>query len=264
MTTPTRAEQPTPTELLGAIRWNIYRLTLTTRPTRDDPRTPGTTTATAPPLLTTLRDAIRPNQGRTDSGRSGGSTALPYDHTASTLLTDIEAQIHGMYRSGVEREPIGTAEQLLLEWYRELEYEYRAGNVIETQLTTLLQRIRDWRFKIEDHFTPPRQREFALCPRCGYSHHIVLIDGIEIRQRCVIVTWWPGNDRRPPVAECRREACNSRWIGWDQLKKLDAEVNDNIAEYGPLDEATAPLHGAIREMQENAVRHPPTTQEEPR
>lgn len=234
-TQPERAKQPTPDELLGAIRWNTYRLTITTRPGRNDPHIAGATTATAAPLITQLRDAIRPNQGRTDSGRGGGNTALPYDHVASTLLNNIDAEIRGMYRSALEREPIGTTEQLLLEWLREFEYSYRANDVIPAQLTTQLQRIRGWRFQIEDHFTPPRTREFAFCPECGYTDHLVLVDGEIIQQRCILVTWWPGNTRRDPVAECRRTECTGRWTGWDELRRLNEAVEANIAEYGDLE-----------------------------
>ncbi|WP_396645416.1 hypothetical protein [Microbacterium sp.] len=232
-----------PERLLAGIRGNVYRLALTTRVEidRDPPaRTsrgpagalrltkPIKAAAYAPPLLTQLRDAIRPNQGRTDSGRGGGAQSLPYDDTASALLATIEGEIAGMYRSALELEPLGTSEQLLLEWLREFEFAYRAGDVVDAQLTNYLLRIRGWRFTIEDHFTPPRKQEFAHCPACGYTHYETFTHGEITRQRCVTVTYYPGNTRRPPVAECGH--CAARWTGVDELAALAAAVDSILAD----------------------------------
>lgn len=237
---PDRAEQPNPAALLGAIRGNTYRLTLTTRVTEKDGRLPRDRQIFAAPLLTQLRDAIRPDQGRTEGGRGGGKDSLPYDHAASSLLGEIEGGIASMYRSALEVEPIGASEQLLLDWLREFEYSFRAGDVVAAQLTNYLIRIRGWRFAIEDHFTPPRRREFAMCPACGYTDRLVLIDGEIIQQRCVVVTYWPGNERRPPIAECRN--CGQTWTGRDGLLALSDDVEANVEEYGDLERGiVAPL-----------------------
>ncbi|WZH36262.1 MAG: hypothetical protein PIR02_16060 [Microbacterium enclense] len=256
MTTDTTTHEGMPAKMLAGIRGNVYRLAVTTRVEydRDAPATaPRTAAATlrhakpvkaiayAAPLLTQLRDAIRPNQGRTDSGRGGGKTALPYDDTASALLDSIEADIAGMYRSALEMEPIGASEQLLLEWFREFEYAYRAGEVVDAQLSNLLIRIRGWRFAIEDHFTPPRKQEFAYCPSCHHTHYETFLHGEITRQRCVTVTYYPGNARRPPVAECGH--CGTRWTGTAELTDLAAGV-DALLKTNPeaLDEPiTAPI-----------------------
>lgn len=229
-----------PDRLLAGIRGNIYRLTVTTRVQydRDPPagaaRTPAEklrrpqpikANAYVAPLLTELRDAIRPSQGRTDSGRGGGANSLPYDETASALLATIEGEIAGMYRSALEIEPLGASEQLLLEWLHEFEFAYRAGDVVEAQLSNLLIRIRGWRFAIEDHFMPPRKQEFAHCPACGYTHFETFVHGEVMRQRCVTVTYWPGNSRRPPTAECGH--CGAQWVGTAALTDLNRDV-DNL------------------------------------
>lgn len=245
-----RPEQPDAEQLLAGIRGNVYRLTITTSiEYLRDPIDRGKHqrsqqvkgTAYAEPLLTALRDSIRPSQGATDTGRGGGASSLPFNDNALTLLTSIEADIAGMYRSGLELEPIGTSEQLLLEWFREFEFSYRAGDVVDAQLTNLLIRIRGWRFAIEDHFTPPRKQELNLCPECGYTHFEKLLHGEIIWQRCVTVTYWPstvmpGTNRRPPIAECAH--CQARWVNTDELTDLAARVDeiyqDAIKKHSPI------------------------------
>lgn len=228
-------EQVDPDRLLAAIRGNVFRLTTTTRVeyARDNPAAatassrqrvqPIKATAYTEPLITALRDSIRPSQGATDSGRGSGANSLPFNDNASTLLATIEAEIAGMYRSGTDLEPIGTSEQLLLEWLREFEISYRTGDVVNEQLTNLLIRIRGWRFSIEDHFSPPRKREVIYCPACKHTHYETWVNEEITRQRCVIVTYRPGNTRRPPTAECGN--CGARWVGPLELGTLNADIS---------------------------------------
>ncbi|MBQ9918031.1 MAG: hypothetical protein IJO71_12640 [Microbacterium sp.] len=230
---------PSPFErrLLAEIREHVDRMTVSTRAVLDvvASRAERRVAPTLPPLLSELRGAIRPS----GSGRTSGaatSAPLPFDATALELLTVIEAGIAEMYRSATDVEPLGTSEQLLLEWFREFEFAFRAGDLVEAQLRNYRDRVRSYRFRIEDFFMPPKQFEMPLCPRCGYTHEVVLVDGELIKRRCAVLTSWGDASRREPVAECRH--CGARWSGFDELRGMQREIDENVEHYGVIDEVT--------------------------
>ncbi|MEZ3156881.1 hypothetical protein AB1K56_08100 [Microbacterium sp. BWR-S6Y] len=220
------------------IRVQVYRLTVSTRAGLDvvASRVERRVMPTLPPLLDQLRGAIRPSGSGRDSGRAT-SAPLPFDATALELLRAVESGIAEMYRTATDLEPIGTSEQLLLEWFREFEFAHRAGDLVEAQLLNYRDRIRTWRWRIEDFFAPPKQLEMPLCPRCGYTHEVVLVDGELMKRRCAVLTSWGDHSRREPVAECRH--CGARWVGFDELRSMQVEIDENVEKYGEIEEVLA-------------------------
>lgn len=224
--------------MMAEIRIHVERLTVATRAELDvvASRAERRVMPTLPPLLDELRSAIRPSGTGRDSGRAT-SAPLPFDATALEMLREIEGQIADMYRSATDVEPMGTSEQLLLEWFREFGFAFRAGELVEAQLHNYLDRVRGWRWRIEDFFAPPRQLEMPLCPSCGYTHEIVSIDGELMKRRCVLLTSWGDASRREPVAECRH--CGARWSGFEELRRMQREIDENVEEYGEITEVLA-------------------------
>ena len=230
---------PSPVELrlLAEIREHVDRMTVPTSAVLDPvaSRAERRVAPTYPPLLSELRGAIRPSgTGRTSGAAT--SAPLPFDATALELLRDVEAGIAEMYRTATDVEPLGTSEQLLGGWFREFEYAHRDGELVEAQLRNYRDRVRSWRHRIEDFFAPPKQQEMPLCPRCGFTHEIVHIDGERMKRRCVVVTMWGDASRREPVVECRH--CEARWDGFDAIRDLGAELTANVEHYGAITEVT--------------------------
>lgn len=230
--------------LLDEVREQVHRLTVPTRAVLDvvASRAERRVAPTLSPLLAELRDSIRPN-GMVGTSGISTSAPLPFDATALELLRDIEGGIAEMYRTGLDIEPLGTAEQLLLEWFREFEFEYRAGNVNAAQLENYRDRVRGWRWRIEDFFAPPKRWELPICPSCGFTHEVVTVDGEHIKRRCVIVTAWGDHSPRNPVAECRH--CGADWRGFDGLRALQTEIAANVDHYGEIFEVVAPVAEAV-------------------
>lgn len=224
--------------VLDEIRVQVYRLTVSTRAELDivASRAERRVMPTYPPLLDQLRDSIRPNGMVGTSGRATAAP-LPFDSTALELLRAIEAGIAEMYRTATDLEPLGTSEQLLLEWFREFEFAHRAGELVEAQLLNYRDRVRTWRWRIEDFFAPPKQFEMPLCPRCGYTHEVVPVEGELIKRRCAVLTSWGDHSRREPVAECRH--CGARWSGFPELRAMQAEIDANVEKYGEISEVLA-------------------------
>ncbi len=77
----------------------------------------------------------------------------------------------------------------------------------------------------------------ALCPRCGYTHQVVPVEGELIKRRCVVLTSWGDQSRREPTAECRH--CDARWVGIPELRELQAEITANVEHYGEIEEVLA-------------------------
>ncbi|WP_295792037.1 hypothetical protein [uncultured Microbacterium sp.] len=232
-----REPSPFERELIAEIAGHVYRMCVSTRAVLDvvASRAERRVAPTLSPLLTELRASIRPN-GMVGTSGIATSAPLPFDATALELLRDIEAGIAEMYRTATDVEPLGTSEQLLLEWFREFEYAHRAGDLVEAQLLNYRDRVRKWRHRIEDFFAPPKQQEMPLCPRCGFTHEIVRVDGERMKRRCVVVTLWGDASHRDPVAECRH--CEARWDGFDEIRGLSAELTANVETYGPIEEVT--------------------------
>ena len=223
--------------LLAEIGEHVDRLTVATRAVLDPvaSRAERRVAPTYPPLLSELRGAIRPSgTGRTSGAAT--SAPLPFDATALELLRDVEASIAEMYRTGLDLEPLGTSEQLLLEWFREFGFAHREGELNEAQLRNYRDRVRSWRYRIEDFFAPPKTQEMPLCPRCGFTHEVVLVDGERMKRRVAVLTSWGDASRREPVAECRH--CGARWEGFPELREMQAELTANVEHYGEIEEVT--------------------------
>lgn len=238
----------TPEDHLRKIREHVYRLTINTLapiPGAGRHRRPVTTE----PLLTELRNGIRPDQGGTGNGRAAG-WRLPFDADAFTLYEDITGQIASMYHTATDLPADGTPEQLLLEWFHEFDHIHRTEGLSTAQLAIHRTRIARWRHRIEDHFAPPRVFEYPLCPKCGYTHVDVVEDGDLVRMKCVRAISWPDRPHRDPIAECRN--CGARWVGRHSrvdehgvtqpgIDELDADIAANVEHYGPIDFALAPV-----------------------
>lgn len=241
--------EPTPDQLLHSIRWDVYRLAL---PTEQPPlrgtgadRSERRRTITRVPLLTELRDAVRPDQGGSDSGRGSSGSRAPLDLDALELYDTTRETIRTMHEGAYGRPPHGTPEQLLIEWFHDLERDYRNGKLTPLILTTYAERLARTRRTIENHFDPPRVLEVALCPACGYTHVLRLDAGDVVQQKCVQLQIWP--DSRAAKAECRN--CAATWTGrvapdgtpMGGIARLYEAIDHNIDDYGPIDFVLAPL-----------------------
>ena len=51
-----------------------------------------------------------------------------------------------------------------------------------------------------------------------------------------MLTSWGDASRREPVAECRH--CGARWSGFDELRGMQREIDENVEHYGVIDEVT--------------------------
>jgi len=241
---------PTPAELLHSIRWDVYRLALTTEhaPTRGTG--PDTSERrrriTRVPLLTELRDAIRPDQGGGDRGRGSSGSRAAADLDALELYDTITETIRTMHEGAYGRPPHGTPEQLLIEWFHDLERDHRSNQLTPLILTTYAERLTRTRRTIENHFDPPRVLEVALCPSCGYTHMYRLDAGDLVQQKCVQLQIWL--DSRAAKAECRH--CAATWTGrvapdgtpMGGIARLYDAIDNNIDEYGPIDFVLAPFN----------------------
>jgi hypothetical protein len=241
--------EPTPAELLHSIRWDVYRLALTTEhaPTRGTgpDSSERRRRITRVPLLTELRDAIRPDQGGNDRGRGSSGSRAAADLDALELYDTTAETIRTMHEGAFGRPPHGTPEQLLIEWFHDLERDYRNNQLTPLILTTYAQRLTRTRRTIENHFDPPRVLEVALCPSCGHTHMFRLDAGDLVQQKCVQLQVWP--DSRAAKAECRH--CGATWTGrlapngtpMGGIARLYEAIDDNVAEYGPIDFVLAPF-----------------------
>jgi hypothetical protein len=225
---------PRPGEVLHQLRWAVYRLALSTQVAAVDSgvRRPGRRPVTLDPLVTVLRDAVRPNQGGTGSGAGGGGR-IGFDAAAFELLELLTTEISAVFVSTVNRVAVGTLEQLLMEWFAEIEHRHRTGAITLEVLVASRDRARGWRRRVDDLLTPPQTREGQLCPRCGWTHRLVLMDGQAVMQRTLVTRTWPEIARRDPMAECRY--CGAQWVGWEELRALADELAANVEHYGPID-----------------------------
>lgn len=241
MTTPT----PTDTDLLRRIRDDIAILTVPTlAPTEPTNRSARRSVVTRPPLISGLRDAIRPNQGGTGKGSSSGSR-LPLDAAAVDLYWKVAEIARQMFEQVVLGErPSGTPEQLLIEWSKVLEVDFHRGEVSRRQLEVQQQRLETLRARIEDMFDPPSTGDIPFCPRCGFTHYLARGDDGEVKQRrCVQVTYRLARLRantEPAVARCGRPECDGRWEGRLTARnelvfpRYDSELEENIERNGEL------------------------------
>lgn len=241
--------EPTPAELLHTIRWDVYRLALTTEhvPTRGTgpDSSERRRRITRVPLLTELRDAIRPDQGGNDRGRGSSGSRAAADLDALELYDGISETIRTMHEGITGRTPHGTPEQLLIEWFHDLERDYRNNQLTPLILTTYAERLTRTRRAIENHFDPPRVLEVAICPSCGYTHLLRLDAGDVVQQKCVQLQIWP--DSRAAKAECRN--CGATWTGrvapdgtpMAGIARLYEAIDANVDEWGPIDFVLAPL-----------------------
>lgn len=198
------------------IRMAVYRLAVTT--TAGDLAPSGRGFVTRPPLLTDLRDAVRPNQGGTGAGGSSPSARIGFDAGAYDLYTEITTQIASAYETATERQPTATPEMMLLEWFIELEAMGRIKDGLsDAQLLNQRNRALAWQTRIEHHFDPPRTGELpgAECIACKEKQGVILIDGTWAPAPAVFWTHTPADGL---VVRCR--VCDETWSGED-LELLD-------------------------------------------
>lgn len=196
--------------LFHHTRLAVYRLAL---PTLDPERTHLRELVTRPPLLTELRDAIRPDQGGTGAGGSAPNTRIGFDAGAYDLYTAITAEIASAYESATDRAAADTPELLLLEWFIELEATGRIKDGLsDAQLLTQRDRARTWLQRIEDHFDPPRTADMpgAKCIECGETTGEITVDGHQIEAPAI---FWTSSTRRGFLVQCR--VCDGTWTRED-------------------------------------------------
>lgn len=192
------------------IRLAVYRLAL---PTLDPDRTLRRELVTRPPLLTELRDAIKPDQGGSGAGGSAPNTRIGFDAGTYDLYTDITAQITSAYESATDRTATETPELQLLEWFIELEAMGRIKDGLsDAQLLAQRDRARLWQQRIEDHFDPPRTGDLpgAECIECGETTGEILVDGQPVRAPAI---FWTHSPRRGFLVRCR--VCEETWTTED-------------------------------------------------
>lgn len=197
--------------LFHQIRTAVYRLALTTTAR-------GRGFVTRPPLLTDLRDAVRPNQGGTGAGGSAPSARIGFDAGAFDLYKEVTDEIASAYESATDREPTNTPELLLLEWFIEIEAMGRIKDGLsDAQLHNLRNRAHSWVQRIEDHFHPPRTGEIpgAKCLSCEATAGTVIIDRIPAPAPAI---FWTHTPERGLTVHCR--VCKQTWTGED-LDLLD-------------------------------------------
>lgn len=224
-----------PDILLNRIRSAVRTLTVSTYADL-----PGIDTRarriTREPLLTQLRDAIRPDIGRTMSG-AGSGRPIPLNEGAYELHTSIEEDISSAYEAATDLPPTGTTEQMLADWYEAFATAHATGETNIAQLENYAARITGWVTAIEDMFDPPRIREYPICPVCGYTHTIRDdAAGDPIQVRCLTLRYHPTGRA---IATCRH--CHSRWEGTitpdgttGEITELHTAIQDNIDQHGPI------------------------------
>lgn len=193
------------------IRMAVYRLALTTT-------APGRGFITRPPLLTDLRDAIRPNQGGTGGGGSAPNARIGFDAGAFDLYKEVTDEISSAYETATDREPTDTPELLILEWFIEVEATGRVKDGLsDAQLLNLRNRAHSWVQRIEDHFNPPRTGEMpnAKCLACEATIGTVVIDREAAPAPAI---FWTHTPERGLTVHCR--VCKQTWTGED-LDLLD-------------------------------------------
>lgn len=198
------------------IRMAVYRLSVTTTAGELTPN--GRNFVTRPPLLTDLRDAVRPNQGGTGTGGSSPSARIGFDAGAYDLYTEISGQVASAYETATERQPTDTPEMMLLEWFIELEAMGRIKDGLsDAQLLTQRNRVLAWQARIEHHFNPPRTGELpgAQCLACKEKVGVVLVDGAWVPSAAI---FWTHSPEKGLTVHCR--VCNETWTGED-LELLD-------------------------------------------
>jgi hypothetical protein len=198
------------------IRMAVYRLAVTT--TAGELTPSGRSFITRPPLLTDLRDAVRPNQGGTGAGGSSPAARIGFDAGAYDLYTEITTQIASAYETATERQPTDTPEMMLLEWFIELEAMGRIKDGLsDAQLLNQRDRARSWQTRIEHHFNPPRTGELpgAECIACKEKQGSIVIDGHEVPAPAI---FWTKPTDGDFTVHCR--VCFATWSGED-LELLD-------------------------------------------
>lgn len=194
----------------------VYRLAVTT--TAGELTPSGRSFVTRPPLLTDLRDAVRPNQGGTGAGGSSPSARIGFDAGAYDLYTDITTQIASAFETATERQPTDTPEMMLLEWFIELEAVGRLKDGLsDAQLLTQRDRVLSWQTRIEHHFNPPRTGEVpgAACIACKERQGVILVDGAVVPAPAI---FWTHTEAHGFTVHCR--VCGETWSAED-LELLD-------------------------------------------
>jgi len=197
-------------------RMAVYRLAVTT--TAGELTASGRSFVTRPPLLTDLRDAVRPNQGGTGAGGSSPSARIGFDAGAYDLYTEISTQIASAYETATERQPMDTPEMMLLEWFIELEATGRIKDGLsDAQLLNQRNRVRAWQARIEHHFNPPRTGEMpgAECIACKEKQGLIVIDGEWVPAPAI---FWTHTPDAGLTVHCR--VCDETWSG-EELELLD-------------------------------------------
>lgn len=192
--------------LFHHTRLAVYRLAL---PTYDPERTRLREFVTRPPLLTELRDAIRPDQGGSGAGGSAPNTRIGFDAGAYDLYNDVTAQIASAYESATDRTPTNTPELLLLEWFIELEAMGRIKDGLsDAQLLAQRDRARTWLQRVEDHFDPPRTGDMpgAVCIECGEDTGEITVEGHPVPAPAI---FWTSSARTGFLVRCR--VCDESW-----------------------------------------------------
>lgn len=202
--------------LFHQTRMAVYRLAVTT--TAGELTASGRNFVTRPPLLTDLRDAVRPNQGGTGAGGSSPSARIGFDAGAYDLYTEISTQIASAYETATERQPTDTPEMMLLEWFIELEATGRIKDGLsDAQLLNQRNRVRAWQARIENHFNPPRTGEMpgAECIACKEKQGLIVIDGEWVPAPAI---FWTHTPESGLTVHCR--VCDETWTG-EELELLD-------------------------------------------
>lgn len=225
-----------PDILLSRIRVAVARLTVTTYPTLDglDVRARR---IVQDPLISQLREAVRPSQSGRLQGAATGAPA-PLSVSAFDLLTEVEATIAGWFESATEKPPIDTAEQMLAEWFETLARGHETGEVNEVILENYAARVSGLRYRIQEYFDPPRVSELPVCPVCTYTHCLEMLDEQVVQRRCVQVRLFDGG---AVAAACRW--CGAQWDGgitsegaWGTIADLQKGIAELTAEMTRADD----------------------------
>lgn len=219
-----------PDILLARIRAAVARLTLTTFPTIEGVNVRARRIVQEP-LLSQLREAVRPSQSGRLQGAATGAPA-PLSVSAFDLLNDVEATIAGWFESATDQPATATVEQMLAEWFETLARAHDAGELNTAILENYARQVVGLRYRIQEYFDPPRMSELPVCPACAYTHHLFQLDEQTLQRRCVQIRVFEGG---AVVAACRH--CGAQWEGgitaegaWGQIADLQKGVADLAAE----------------------------------